>query len=937
MSFAPGALVKARGREWVVLPDGGADPDLLLLRPLGGSEEDVAGIYLPLEPVDSASFPLPSTDGDMGNFGSCRLLRDALRLSFRSGAGPFRSLSRIAIEPRPYQLVPLLMALQLDPVRILVADDVGVGKTVEACLIARELIDRGEVRRTAVLCPPHLAEQWQRDLRNQFHIDATLVLAGTAARLERDCPPGQSLFDRHPHVVVSMDFIKSERRRDEFLRTCPELVIVDEAHTCTEGMGRGLSQLRHRLLRDLSRDRGRHVILVTATPHSGKEETFRSLLTLLDESFANLPSDLSGDANRKHREALARHLVQRRRADLRQYMDAETPFPERELAEEQYTLSAEYHAFLDKVLAYCRETVFDETLDARRQRVRWWSALALLRSLSSSPAAAAATLRNRAAGASADNVAEVDELGRRTVLDLDDESLEGADVVPGAGDEEGNQVADGRRLKALAKEADDLAGAQDAKLKKAATLIRKLVDDGFAPIVFCRFIPTVEYLAEHLKEVLPKDVVIAAVTGHLPPEERELRVEALGEAKRRVLVCTDCLSEGINLQHLFDAVFHYDLSWNPTRHEQREGRVDRFGQERPVVRALTYYGRDNPVDGVVLKVLLRKHQSIHRQLGITVPVPMDTNAVMEAVMESLILQSKSPRQQMALGFAEPEREQVELEWDAAVEREKKSRSLFAQRSIRIEEVRAEVEASRAALGDEATVREFTIDSLRRLGGAVAGEDPVSVDLADVDPALREMLGVSRVVGHFSANVRDPSARLTRTHPVISTLAEYVLESALDPRLEGPASRCGLFRTEAVTRRTTILLLRLRFQLIAQGRDGRELSLLAEDQALVGFAGSPQEPDWLTPEQCEAVLEGRPAANPPPEQAREQLGRLLGELGALDHRLMQVAAARGDELLAAHRRVRKASGAGVRGLRVEPQLPVDILGAFVYLPLPGSAR
>jgi hypothetical protein len=334
---------------------------------------------------------------------------------------------------------------------------------------------------------------------------------------------------------------------------------------------------------------------------------------------------------------------------------------------------------------------------------------------------------------------------------------------------------------------------------------------------------------------------------------------------------------------------------------------------------------------------LRKHQSIHRQLGITVPVPMDTNAVMEAVMESLILQNKSPRQQMALGFAEPEREQVELEWDAAVEREKKSRSLFAQRSIRIEEVRAEVEASRAALGDEATVREFTIDSLRRLGGAVAGEDPVSVDLADVDPALREMLGVSRVVGHFSANVRDPSARLTRTHPVISTLAEYVLESALDPRLEGPASRCGLFRTDAVTRRTTILLLRLRFQLIAQGRDGRELSLLAEDQALVGFAGSPQDPDWLTPEQCEAVLEGRPAANPPPEQAREQLGRLLGELGTLDRKLMQVAADRGESLLAAHRRVRKASGAGVRGLRVEPQLPVDILGAFVYLPLPGGAR
>src|SRR3982751_6143513 len=181
MTFAVGSLVKARGREWVVLPE--SAEDLLVLRPLGGTEDEVTGIYLPLEPVEPARFDLPDPERP-GDYQTSRLLRDAVRLGFRSSAGPFRSFARLAVEPRPYQLVPLLMALKLDPVRLLIADDVGIGKTVEAGLIARELLDRGEADRLAVLCPPALAEQWQAELRTKLHLDAELVLPSTAARLE---------------------------------------------------------------------------------------------------------------------------------------------------------------------------------------------------------------------------------------------------------------------------------------------------------------------------------------------------------------------------------------------------------------------------------------------------------------------------------------------------------------------------------------------------------------------------------------------------------------------------------------------------------------------------------------------------------------------------------------------------------------------------------
>ena len=266
-----------------------------MLRPLGGTDQETACIYLPLEgkDVESATFGLPDANHP-GDFQSCRILRDAVRLTFRSGAGPFRSFGRIAVEPRPYQLVPLLMALKLEPVRLLIADDVGIGKTVEACLIARELLDRGEIKRLAVLCPPHLAEQWQLELSTKFHIDAELVLPSTVNRLERNTAAGQSLFDIHPFVVVSTEFIKSSRYRGEFVRACPEFVIVDEAHTCAFAADqRSGRHLRHQLLHELAVDEARHILLVTATPHSGNEEAFRSLLAILRPEFSDLPQDLA--------------------------------------------------------------------------------------------------------------------------------------------------------------------------------------------------------------------------------------------------------------------------------------------------------------------------------------------------------------------------------------------------------------------------------------------------------------------------------------------------------------------------------------------------------------------------------------------------------------------------------------------------------------------
>lgn len=928
--LAPGSLVSARGREWVVLPE--SDPDLLVLRPLGGSDDEIAGVIRGLEEVTPASILLPDPVRDLGSHTSSGLLRDAARLGFRSAAGPFRCLARIQVDPRPYQMVPLLMALRQEVVRLLIADDVGIGKTVEALVIARELLDRGEIRSFTVLCPPHLAEQWQRAMRDQFNLDATLVLPATASRLERGLGLGESLFERHRFTVVSMDWIKSERRRHEFQRVCPELVIVDEAHGCAAGgVGRG-SQQRHDLLRILSQDKERHLILVTATPHSGKEDDFRSLLRLLEPELGSLPENLAGEENREHRETLATFMVQRRRADLRAYLDAETRFPERLTGEEPYVLSAAYSAFFRDALEWARARVFEKNLDKGRQRVRWWSALALLRAIGSSPAAAAATLLNRAAGDEEGSGDEADAVGRRLVLDLDDEPGEGADVVAGTTEERAVD-AEQERMRKLAGQAASLAGAHDRKLHHAAELLATMLAEGWSPIVFCRYIPTVEYLATHLRKALGGEVHVEAITGILPPEEREQRVQETLKYTKRVLVCTDCLSEGINLQNAFDAVVHYDLAWNPTRHEQREGRVDRFGQEREKVRALTLYGRDNPVDGLILDVLLRKHRTIHRQLGITVPVPTDTGAVVEAMMEALLLrrQAKDVRQaQLAFPIPASVRQTVEIEWSAAVDRESRSRTIFRQASIKVEEVARELAEARRAIGGAEAVEDFVRQALGRMGLPVSKAG--RVDLSRAPSALRDALGAGGVV---DLAFRPPTPRgalsMHRTHPFVSGLAAYVLEAAIDPKLDGPARRCGVIHTRAVDRRTALLLLRLRFHIVHRDASGAERELLAEDLALVAFQGSPSEPVWLDDAAAEALLSAEPLANVPDDVKQHHLKRILEREAELRPHLNSRAQARGEALLDAHRRVRKAGRLKLRSLRVVPYLPVDVLGLFVYLP------
>ncbi len=482
-------------------------------------------------------------------------------------------------------------------------------------------------------------------------------------------------------------------------------------------------------------------------------------------------------------------------------------------------------------------------------------------------------------------------------------------------------------------QAERLAGQSgDPKLKVLTDHLSELVADGFNPVVFCRYIATAHYLGRQLEGKF-KNVTVSVVTGELTSDERKEKVDLLGDAERRVLVATDCLSEGVNLQEHFDAVVHYDLSWNPTRHEQREGRVDRFGQERPVVRATLMYGANNPVDGAVLDVILRKAAKIREELGVPVPVPDDGVVLTQVLLKAVLLKRR--------GGDAANMKQLQLfdeSWKDAAEKAKKNRTVFAQRRLKPEDVLPEWHKSLVAVGGREDVQRFAGRALARLGsGLEALRRGFKAPLGALPDDVRERLESEGLTGSILIDFAYPPAprcrSVQRSHPLISVLAETLLERTLGGSVEdaesdpGVLGRVGCWTSAEVTGRTVVALLRLRHQLVSQ-RAGRTSTLLVEEATALAWTGSSPTP--LEGAEALALLAPPPAVDPPSHVRERAVQQALAHIETRVPELDAFAERRAQALLADHRRVREAADA--RGsYSVKALLPADVIGLFVLLP------
>jgi hypothetical protein len=489
----------------------------------------------------------------------------------------------------------------------------------------------------------------------------------------------------------------------------------------------------------------------------------------------------------------------------------------------------------------------------------------------------------------------------------------------------------------------------DRKLAAAEATLASWLSAGFNPVVFCRYIATANYLGETLAPALKRkfpSLDLQVITSELPDELRKQRIEEMGASKQRVLIATDCLSEGINLQMHFTAVLHYDLPWNPNRLEQREGRVDRFGQMEPEVKACLLYGADNPIDGIVLDVLLRKVREIKRSTGINVPFPEDSQSIIDTITQALLLNpdrritKRRDRDQLSFDFTEFDeaakaKANVTRKVDEAAEREKVSRSIFAQNAIKAHEIEEDLRQVDEAIGDPGAVKSFVVASLNNLFGVQVFKDTRGYQVVggNMPPQLRDLLPPGdKVVVSFSSPTPSGYHYLGRNNRFVEQLCQLVIANTLD-RVDKRAARAAVIRTRQVDMKTTLLLFRCR-NVIEEPKGDHKV--VAEEMILWGWRGTPQDKEFLGHAEAGALLAKARATSDLSAQARASfLKNELVILKSLKTEFAGVAERQSMKLVEAHERFSALMDAA-RFQVVYPVLPMDLLGVYILLPEGGQS-
>lgn len=414
----------------------------------------------------------------------------------------------------------------------------------------------------------------------------------------------------------------------------------------------------------------------------------------------------------------------------------------------------------------------------------------------------------------------------------------------------------------------------------------------------------------------------------------------LGKKEKPILVATDCLSEGINLQEFFTAVVHYDLAWNPTRHEQREGRVDRFGQKEPEVRCTMMYCEDNPIDGFIIKVIIKKASTIKEKLGILVPIPENNIAVEHALVKAALMKKSFKddfSSQLAFDFGEIQEATDEFEkpWTDALENAKRNQTIFAQRSLHPEQVIPTWNQEVAVLGSPEMVENLFRTLLARIGCPMQAK---ASEEYRIDPACFPTTLKDQVKDHsyekpfsisFSLKALRGTEHIHRNHPLVEVMADYVLEDTLDMKNENPiGGRCSVIETSEVSEVFSLFLIRLRHQ-IATELNQNTRHLMAEEVIVVASKGM-VNPKWIPEEDALKLFDCKPSGTLSEQVKRKSVEKALEFYHSQEQKITQICKEHADQLLETNRQVRSAASA--RGkVSVQPCFPADLMGVYVLLP------
>ncbi|WP_240148853.1 helicase-related protein [Halorubellus sp. JP-L1] len=735
----------------------------------------------------------------MGNPQFQDLLIQANRLSMLHGTAPLMSLQRSRVIPTEYQLTPVVMGLDMPSVRLLLADDVGLGKTIEAGLITSELLARNRADRILIVTPANLREQWREAFNHFFHIDAQITSRRNKRAMEKDVPPGTSVWDYYSKHIVSIDYAKQPHVRSEVLAQDWDLVIIDEAHQAarphTASAGQSPSKQRWEFAQDIT-DAATHALLLTATPHNGYSDSYASLLRMVN------PDIVSGDPHNPqiNRGIAEKHVVQRRRTDVEQWFgdENENPFPKRD----QDTVEIEPTGFETDAYDAVREygdTLVEAAKESDNRTLAQWTVVHFLKRALSSPEALRRSLRNRrdkltdhleeidASGGDGSETAGVSaELAQANALDSDP----GEDYSETELGERVERVVTGDEkairmelasLETTLEAAEGVTPSRDSKLQKllGQTLPARFRSGG--TIIFTKYVDTLEYLEEHVRDEYGDQVSVHTLYGEIGDAERNERFQAFADADRGVLIATDVISEGMNLQYAANQVIHYELPWNPNRLEQRNGRVDRYGQTADTVYIRTMV-IDDPMDRTVLTKLIIKAQEIRSEYGFSPPYLGDDEGILQ-LLDPEEMQNLVPQQTLTdFTSSQTQADAKESAFDDAVLQRIEDESFYNHTEVDLSEVKQRQEETQELLGGPDAVQEFVRSGLNLFNCRYEMNPDMTYEVEIKADELRGpdiQATYERVT--FDPNraaENDDLEMLDIAHPLVQRLIESVKEVAL---------------------------------------------------------------------------------------------------------------------------------------------------------------
>ncbi|AWR88042.1 helicase-related protein [Meiothermus taiwanensis] len=768
-----------------------------------------------------------SFDGDGALF---RLVAEAQRIRLAHLFDPLLAVHTSLVEPLPHQITAVYEAmLPRQPLRFLLADDPGAGKTIMAGLLIKELMARGDLQRCLIICPGSLVEQWQDELSRRFHLAFEIL---TNDKLEA-ARTGNWFLENHL-VIARLDKLARDGAVQAKLAAPDnryDLVVVDEAHKLSATFfGGEVKYTKRYRLGQLVSGLTRHFLLMTATPHNGKEEDFQLFLALLDAD--RFEGRFRDGVHRVDTSDLMRRMV---KENLLKF-DGTPLFPERIAYTVPYRLSPLEARLYREVTEYVREEFNRaEALQNDKQAGTVGFALTILqRRLASSPEAIYQSLRRRRErlekrlrelalqqrGAEVpgwtalepEDLEDLEDAPENEVASAEEQILDQATAARTIGELE-REIQTLARLEALA--AEVRRSGEDTKWRELSQLLGELfgdrarmeppsaAEDGPASkprpspsqklVVFTEHRDTLAYLQSKISSLFGRPEAVVVIHGGMGREERRRAQESfLHDPEVRVLLATDAAGEGINLQRAHLMV-NYDLPWNPNRLEQRFGRIHRIGQTE--VCHLWNLVALETREGDVYYRLLEKLEEARKALG---------GQVFD-VLGKLQFEGRPLRDLMIEAIRYGDRPEVRARLTRAVEQavdREHLRDLLEERALahdvmdksRVARIREEMERALARRLQPHYIESFFLEAFRRLGGRAFEREPRRYELTHVPSSIRQRATGDPVLPRYERIVFEKpliappgqplAAFVCPGHPLLEAVIDLTLERHRDLLRQG---------------------------------------------------------------------------------------------------------------------------------------------------------